>query len=60
MDTPGVAQKMNCADTQGFEENKDAATRGGKIAGDARTKLELESGKKFQLLKEPSDRSPIE
>lgn len=46
MDTPGVAQKMNCANTQGFEKNKDAATRGGKIAGDARTKLELESGKK--------------
>jgi DNA-damage-inducible protein D len=33
-------------DAQGFHENKDAAYRGGKIAGDARRKLELESGKK--------------
>ncbi|MBI4374638.1 MAG: hypothetical protein HY542_07150 [Deltaproteobacteria bacterium] len=32
-------------DTQGFDENKDAAQRGGKIAGDARKKLELESGR---------------
>ncbi len=32
--------------TQGFEENKDAANRGGKIAGDAREKLEVETGKK--------------
>jgi hypothetical protein len=33
-------------DAQGFNENKDAANRGGKIAGDARKKLEIESGKK--------------
>lgn len=33
-------------DAQGFEENKDAAKDGGKIAGDARKKLELETGKK--------------
>jgi len=31
---------------QGFIENKDAANRGGKIAGDARKNLEIESGKK--------------
>ncbi len=30
---------------RGFNENKDAANRGGKIAGDARKKLEIESGK---------------
>jgi hypothetical protein len=33
-------------DTQGFAENKRAARAGGKIAGDARKKLEIESGKK--------------
>jgi DNA-damage-inducible protein D len=32
-------------DAQGFVENKDAATRGGKISGDARKKLESETGK---------------
>jgi DNA-damage-inducible protein D len=32
--------------TQGLIENKDAAHRGGKIAGDAREKLEKESGRK--------------
>ena len=32
-------------DAQGFEENKDASYKGGKIAGDARAKLEIESGK---------------
>jgi hypothetical protein len=32
-------------DAQGFAENKTAAKKGGKIAGDARTELELESGK---------------
>lgn len=31
---------------QGFIENKDTAQRGGKIAGDARKKLEKESGRK--------------
>ena len=31
---------------QGFFENQDTARRGGKIAGDARRKLELESGRK--------------
>ena len=33
-------------DSQGFEENKDSANKGGKIAGDARKNLEIESGKK--------------
>ncbi len=34
-------------DTQGFVENKKAAKEGGAIAGDARKKLELKSGKKI-------------
>ncbi|MEK7064739.1 MAG: Bro-N domain-containing protein [Patescibacteria group bacterium] len=34
-------------DTQGFAENKTAARKGGKIAGDARKKLETESGRKI-------------
>ena len=33
-------------DAQGFTENKQAAQAGGKIAGDARKKLEIESGRK--------------
>lgn len=33
-------------DAQGFPQNKEAAQKGGKIAGDAREKLEIESGKK--------------
>ncbi len=33
-------------DVQGFIESKSAAQKGGKIAGDARKKLEIESGKK--------------
>ncbi|MFA5946006.1 MAG: Bro-N domain-containing protein [Patescibacteria group bacterium] len=33
-------------DAKGFGENKEAAKKGGKIAGDARKKLEIESGKK--------------
>ena len=32
-------------DAQGFDENKNAAKMGGKIAGDARLELEQESGK---------------
>jgi hypothetical protein len=32
-------------DAQGFDENKNAAKMGGKIAGDARHQLEEESGK---------------
>lgn len=33
-------------DAEGFEENRQAARAGGKIAGDARKQLELKSGKK--------------
>jgi hypothetical protein len=33
-------------EAQGFKENKIAAKKGGKIAGDARKKLEIETGKK--------------
>ena len=33
-------------DAQGFSENKDVARKGGKIAGDARKKLEIESNEK--------------
>jgi len=33
-------------DAQGFDENKDTANKGGTIAGDARKKLEEETGKK--------------
>ncbi len=32
-------------DAQGFDENKNTANKGGKIAGDARKNLEIESGK---------------
>ncbi len=33
-------------DARGFSENKEAAKKGGKVAGDARKQLEIESGKK--------------
>lgn len=33
-------------DAQGFGENKIVAQKGGKIAGEARKKLEIESGKR--------------
>ena len=39
--TTEIARKK---DTQGFEENKKAAKTGGKIAGGAREKLEIETG----------------
>ncbi len=39
--TTKIARSKN---VQGFPENKHAARKGGKIAGDARRKLELESG----------------
>jgi hypothetical protein len=32
-------------DAQGFQENKDAAQAGGKIAGNARKELEVKSGR---------------
>ena len=36
-------------DSQGFSENKTAATKGGAIAGDARKKLEAETGRKVSI-----------
>jgi hypothetical protein len=39
--TTEIARKQ---DAQGFSENKTAARKGGRIAGDAREKLELETG----------------
>jgi hypothetical protein len=41
--TTKIAKGKNA---QGFNENKDAARKGGKIAGNARTNLEIESGEK--------------
>ncbi|MBI2345425.1 MAG: phage antirepressor protein, partial [Deltaproteobacteria bacterium] len=41
--TTEIARNKN---THGFDENKDAAQRGGKIAGDARKKLEIETGRR--------------
>ncbi len=41
--TTEIAKARN---TQGFEQNKEAAKTGGKIAGNARKKLELETGEK--------------
>ena len=38
-------------DAQGFHENKDAAQRGGRIAGDAREKLEKETGRRVSTRK---------
>jgi len=46
--TTEVTQNKNA---QGFNENKNAANRGGKIAGDAREKLETESGRKVSTTK---------
>ena len=47
-------------DVQGFIESKEAARKGGKIAGDARKKLEIESGKKVSskenYLREPQNK----
>ena len=52
--TTKIARGKNA---QGFVENKDAAQKGGKIAGDAREKLELESEERVvtpeNYLKEP-------
>lgn len=44
--TTKIAKSKNA---QGFVENKRAARKGGKIAGDARKKLEVESGEKVVL-----------
>lgn len=42
--TTKIARSKN---SLGFSENKEAAKKGGKIAGDAREKLEVESGEKI-------------
>lgn len=50
-------------DAQGFDQNKDAAQKGGTIAGDARKKLEIESGRrvvsKQNYLSERSQRKQL-
>lgn len=46
--TTEIAKVKN---TQGFPENKEASIKGGKIAGDARKKLEKETGKKVSTKK---------
>ncbi|HEX9973848.1 MAG TPA: Bro-N domain-containing protein [bacterium] len=38
-------------DAQGFDENKDAAQKGGEVAGSARKDLEMKSGKKVSTAK---------
>jgi len=45
--TTKIAKGKN---TQGFIENKDAAKKGGKIAGSARKNLEIESGEKVSTI----------
>ena len=50
-------------DAQGFDENKTAARKGGKIAGDARENLEIETGKNVvssgNYLTEPESRKRL-
>lgn len=50
-------------DALGFNENKTAAHKGGRIAGDARTKLEQETGRRVSsrenYLKEPESRKRL-
>jgi hypothetical protein len=59
--TTEIARKQ---DAQGFGENKVAARKGGKISGDARKKLELETGKKVvsseNYLTEPEGRKRLQ
>jgi len=43
--TTEIARKQ---DAQGFAKNKGAARKGGRIAGDARKKLEAETGDKVR------------
>ncbi|MCK5323866.1 MAG: hypothetical protein KAJ45_06950, partial [Desulfobulbaceae bacterium] len=58
--TTEIARKK---DAQGFIENKTAARKGGKIAGDARGKLEIETGDKVvsseNYLTEPESRKRL-
>ncbi len=58
--TTEIARKQ---DTQGFGENKVAACKGGRIAGEAREKLEVETGEKVvspeNYLTEPESRKRL-
>jgi len=58
--TTEIARKQ---DTQGFPENRVAARKGGKIAGDAREKLEIETGEKVSTqenyLAEPENKKRL-
>ena len=58
--TTEIAKNRN---TKGFVENKTAAQKGGRIAGEARQKLEKESGKKVSIrqnyLTEPQNKKLI-
>jgi DNA-damage-inducible protein D len=55
--TTEIAKAKN---TDGFTENREAAVKGGKIAGDARKKLEIQTGKKVSTrknyLKQPQNK----
>lgn len=59
--TTEIARKQ---DAQGFGENKRAARKGGKISGDARKKLEKETGDKVvsqeNYLTEPEGKKRLE
>ena len=58
--TTEIARKQ---DAQGFGENKVTARKGGKIAGDAREKLEIETGDKVvsseNFLTEPESKKRL-
>lgn len=58
--TTEIARKQ---DAQGFSENKTAARKGGRIAGEAREKLEVETGEKVvsseNYLAEPESRKRL-
>jgi hypothetical protein len=58
--TTEIARKQ---DSQGFDENRAAARKGGKIAGDARQKLEIETGEKVSTAKnyltQPADKTRL-
>jgi DNA-damage-inducible protein D len=58
--TTEIARKH---DAQGFSENKTAARKGGRIAGEAREKLEIETGARVvspeNYLKEPESRKRL-
>lgn len=59
--TTEIARKQ---DAKGFAENRVAARKGGKISGDARQKLEIETGEKVStaenFLTEPEDKKRLD